>query len=400
MSTIRTISATEILDSRKKPTLRVEVTTDAGSGSFDVPSGASTGSREACELRDAQGAMSSAVRAIHEEIAPALIGMDPQDQRAIDARMIELDGTEHKSRLGGNSLIGISIATARAAAQSNSVPLHEHLKTLATIPPSRATPHLFVNLINGGKHASGGSPIQEHQIVTLALDAHEALEHAMRTERALADILTEKHILPAHGDEGGVVFPVSTIEEPFAILAEAIDAAHLNDKVVIGVDAAASSFYENGSYALLGVPHSSDDLLGLYASLSKSFNVQFLEDPFEENSLVAFSELHHALPSLTIIGDDLTTTNPRSIKAAAEANAISAVIIKPNQIGTLSETLDAMAMARSQNVHCIVSHRSGETMDDFLGDLSVAFGVFGLKAGAPSAPERAIKYKRLLELLS
>lgn len=396
MTAITRIHAERIRDSRGKPTLRVTVETQETRGSFDVPSGASTGSREAHELRDPDGGVVSAVRAV-EEISRALSGRDIGDQSAFDARLRELDGTPDKSRLGANSLIGVSIAFARAHAAHEGLELHRHLRTLASMSPSRETPRLFVNLINGGKHAEGGSPIQEHQIVTEADDIATALSQAEAVESAIASIMAERGMMQKHGDEGGVVFPVASVDEPFALLTEAVARADVPG-LSIGADAAASSFFAEGSYDILGVPHSADSLAALYASLHERYSLAFLEDPFEENDSASFSALKRATPGLTLIGDDLTTTDPVAIAAAAAQGAIQAVIIKPNQIGTLSETILAMQAARERGVHCIVSHRSGDTMDPFIADLAFAFGAYGLKAGAPRAPERRVKYEHLVEI--
>ena len=396
MNTITRIHAERILDSRGKPTLRVSVETSGGRGSFDVPSGASTGSREARELRDADGGVASAVHAV-EDLSTALSGSRITDQAVFDARLRELDGTRDKSRLGGNALIGASIAFARAQAASEKHELYYHLRSLATMSPSRETPRLFVNLVNGGKHAEGGSPIQEHQIVTETDDIAEALAQAEAVEAAIASIMTERGILQKHGDEGGVVFPVASVDEPFALLTEAIARAGISG-LSIGADAAASSFYADGSYDILGVAHTKDALSTLYASLHEKHGLAFLEDPFEENDGAAFAALKRTVPGFTLIGDDLTTTDPAAIRTAAEQGAIQAVIVKPNQIGTLSETIEAMKAAREHGVHCIVSHRSGDTMDPFIADLAFAFGAYGLKAGAPRAPERRVKYERLIEI--
>lgn len=392
-ATIQDISAEEIRDSRGKPTLRVAVVAGGQKGSFDVPSGASTGEHEAHELRDASGGMSLALRAISESIAPALRGV-PIDQQRLDETLIALDGTDAKSRLGGNALIGVSIAAARASARASGMPVYEYLRSLATIEPSRAAPSLFVNLINGGKHAEGGSPFQEHHIIPDTEDVREALDVAARVYEKLGALIRARGIEPGEGDEGGYVFPVADVETPFLMLAEASS----GEKVFIGADIAASSFYRDGAYDVAGARADAADLSRTYRALRASVGLRFIEDPFHEEAFADFGALASVEPDLTLIGDDLTTTNPARIRRAAEASAIRAVIIKPNQIGTLSETLAAMQAARASGIDCIVSHRSGETMDDFVGELAYAFGVFGLKAGAPHRPERRVKYERLLEL--
>lgn len=398
MHNITRIQAQEIMDSRGKPTLSVTVCAGEHCGMFDVPSGASTGEREAVELRDEDGGMKRAIEKIENEIASALIGMNVTQQFEIDRAMISLDGTLNKSRLGGNSMIGVSIASARAAARAEGVRDDVYLKTLVDIPPSRSFPHLFVNLINGGKHAQGGSPIQEHQIVTMSEDPVQAYGAAEACEKALHALVRAEGRIVSIGDEGGAVFEVGSIEEPFELLRTAIGDAQREGEVVLGADAAASSFFEEGAYTLFGNTYSVQKLTETYQALHERLGLTFLEDPFHENAHDDFAELGALLPNLTIIGDDLTTTSARAIENASKNKIIRAVIIKPNQIGTLTETLDAMKTARSHDIHCIVSHRSGETNDVFIADLAHAFGCFGLKAGAPSKPERRLKYERIFAL--
>lgn len=397
MNGITAIHAERIRDSRGKATLRIIVEAGDARGAFDVPSGASTCSREAHELRDDDGGVTRAVHAVESEIAPALSGTDVTKQRALDELLISLDGTPRKERLGGNALIGVSIAAARAAASSLHISLVAHLRSLASMMPSRETPRLFVNLINGGKHAEGGSPIQEHQIVTETDNIAQALQQAEQVERVLGDILEARGILARRGDEGGYAFSVNSIDEPFALLGEAVRTCNIPG-LSLGADAAASSFFNDGAYHVLGESYDTAALSAHYRSLHETHGLIFLEDPFHEDAVPDFAALKTAQPAFILIGDDLTTTNAESIRAAAKQHAIQAVIIKPNQIGTLTETIEAMKVARENSVHCIVSHRSGETHDDFIADVAYAFGAYGLKAGAPSAPERKVKYERLVEI--
>lgn len=394
---ITNVDALAIQDSRGRPTLRVTVSAGEHTGAFDVPSGASTGSREAHELRDPDGGVENALRAIREAITPALLGKDVTDQKAIDEIMLALDGTPQKKVLGGNSTIGVSVAALRAAASVSGTELHAYIRSTCEVKPSRETPRLFVNLINGGKHAEGGSPVQEHQIVTDAPDPALALKHASVLENALHERLRTSNITFQIGDEGGVVFPVKDAVESFSILGEIVEASGLGADVALGADIAASSFYEEGAYQMLGRSYSSSELVEFYASLAAK-GLRFIEDPFHEDDMADFARLQGGGFGLSVIGDDLTTTSADSIAKAAEAGAIESVIIKPNQIGTVTETLNAMRAARERGVHCIVSHRSGETMDAFITDLAFGTGAFGLKAGAPSAPHRAIKYTRLVEI--
>ena len=399
--TIQRVTAEEITDSRGKPTVLVTVATESHEGSFAVPSGASTGSTEAIELRDADGGMDAAIEKITGEIADALRGMPVDDQRKIDETMIALDGTPNKSRLGGNSMIGVSIAATRAAASAAEMPLYEYLRTKADIPASRKEPLLFVNLINGGKHAEGGSPIQEHQIIPQVDTAREGLQIAEQVEQALHQNLAEAKVVFTIGDEGGVVYPVGDITEPFAAIRTAAERAGVLDAIALGADSAASSFFNEtvGEYELLGGEKlSANALQERYSLLHREYGLHYLEDPFEEHAFTDFASLLSVEPEFIVIGDDLTTTARSRITEAAGQKAINAVIIKPNQVGTLTETLDAMAAAREHGVHCVVSHRSGETMDSFVADLAYAFGCLGLKAGAPSKPERMVKYQRLLDI--
>lgn len=222
----------------------------------------------------------------------------------------------------------------------------------------------------------------------------EALAIAARVYERLGAIIRARGVEPSEGDEGGYVFPVGAVEEAFALLAQAAE----GERVFFGADIAASSFFEDSAYDVFGERKSADDLRAIYRRLRETLGLRFIEDPFAEESFDEFARLAREEPSLMLIGDDLTTTNPMRIRRAAEAGAIGAVIIKPNQIGTLSETLEAMRMARERSIDCVVSHRSGETMDDFVGELAFAFGAFGLKAGAPHRPERRVKYQRLLDL--
>lgn len=399
MSTsITAVRAEEIADSRGKPTLQVSVACGEATGTFGVPSGASTGSTEATELRDADGHVGQAVRNVNEIIASALAGLDAADQRAIDERMLALDGTENKSKLGGNAMIGVSIAVAKAAAAAKGVETFEHLRSLASMEASRRVPYLYMNYINGGKHAKSPVAFQEHIIVPDTEDVAEAMAIAGAVDDALRMQLGDAYgseVVDTKGDEGGYVIPELRHDAPFEHLARAIEASGNGGRVRIATDVAASSFFEAGAYAYAGASHTAEELHESFADLMARFDLLSIEDPFEEGSRAEYAKLQLSHPSTRIVGDDLTTTSAARIVAAAEAGAITAVIIKPNQVGTLTETLDAMKAAREHGVDCIVSHRSGETMDPFIADLAFAFGAFGLKAGALRKPERVAKYERL-----
>lgn len=398
MSAITDIHAEEIVDSRGKPALSVTVVAGGARGTFAVPSGASTGEAEALEMRDADGHVTGAMRSIREYIAPALAGMDVSDQRAIDVRLLEMDGTAQKSRLGGNAMIGVSIAAAKAAAAAEGVQVFEHLRSLADIPASRRVPLLYMNYINGGKHALSPLSIQEHIIVPQTEDVSEALSIARAVEDTLGALVLETYGeegLRQMGDEGGFVIPEHEPRAAFDMLFRAVEKTGVSEKVRFAMDAAASSFYHDGTYALSDSANvSADALMAWYQELLGTMPFVSIEDPFEEHAQDDFVHLQKST-DVRIVGDDLTVTDAARVERAARAGAIRAVIIKPNQIGTLTETLSAMRAARNCGIDCIVSHRSGETMDDFIADLAFAFGTFGLKAGAPRKEERRVKYERL-----
>lgn len=402
MTAITAIQAEETLDSRGKPTVRATVVCGDAAGSFAVPSGASTGSTEATELRDADGHIAAAVAHVNDIIAPALIGKDALDQRTIDDIMLALDGTPQKSKLGGNALIGVSIAAAKAAAAAKGIETHAHLRALASsvwhISASRPVPYLYMNYINGGKHASSPLAFQEHIIVPQAESVSEAMAIATAVDDALRMRIADRYgaeVLDTMGDEGGYVIPETQYDAPFAILTDAIRESGNEGRARIASDIAASSFFADGAYAMADTVRSVADMHLLYADLIARFDILSIEDPFEEHAGGEYARLQAAFPETRIVGDDLTTTSAARIEKAARTGAIRAVIIKPNQIGTLSETLDAMQAARAHDIDCIISHRSGETMDDFIADLAFATGAFGLKAGSLRKKERVAKYERL-----
>jgi enolase len=401
-SLITKIIAEEILDSRNNPTLKVTVHVDDISDSFSVPSGASTGIHEAHELRDADGkGVKDAVMKVNNLIAGALVGKDVLNQKEIDQIMIDLDGTEHKDNLGGNATIGVSIACAKVAAKVSGQEVFEYLRTLSNIKSSRKTPYLYMNLINGGKHAKNDLAFQEYHVVPDTEDVNEAVEIGIKIQHALKDILIKElgEESVNLGDEGGFAPKLSDIRKPLEYLAEAIKQNYLIGKVRLALDVASSSFYENGNYKVDGKLISKDELLNIYYSLIKEFNLLSIEDPFDEEDFDSFRKLNTSLENFKVVGDDLTVTNKVLLKKAIEEKSINAMIIKPNQIGTLTETLETMKLARENNIELIISHRSGETDDNFIADLAYAFGTFGLKSGAPEKSERKVKYDRLKEIV-
>lgn len=400
-SKITKIVAEEIKDSRGNPTIKVAVFAGEVFGVFSVPSGASTGVHEALELRDEDGkGVKNALEKINKIIAPALIGRDVLSQKEIDRIMIELDGTPNKSNLGGNSMIGVSIACAKIAAAISGIEIFEYLQTLAEIKPSRSVPYLFMNLINGGKHAKNDLAFQEYHIVPDYHNVSEAVEIGIRVQNTLREIIKrelgqESLFL---GDEGGFAPKLSDIRQPLFYLREAIKANDLKDKVHLALDVAATSFYKDGFYEIDGKSITKKELAELYESLVKEFNLLSIEDPFYEEDFESFNKLKEERKNLFVVGDDLTVSNKILLSKAIDKGSINAMIIKPNQIGTLSETLETMKLARENDIELIVSHRSGETDDDFIADLAFAFGCFGLKTGAPLKPERKVKYDRLIEI--
>jgi len=413
---ITKIFAEEIKDSRGNPTIKVTVFAcpplegaEDVSGSFSVPSGASTGAHEAHELRDADGeGVNNAIDKVNNVIAPALIGQDVLNQKEIDRIMIELDGTPNKDNLGGNSMIGVSIACAKVAAKVSKVEVFEHLRTLSEMRPSRRVPHLYMNLINGGKHvhrqdsgqAQNDLAFQEYHLVPDTENVEEAVAMGISIQNTLKELilreLGEESIVL--GDEGGFAPKISDIKKPLEFLLRAIKENELDGKVKLALDVASSSFYNDGKYKVDDKNITEEELMKIYGDLIAEFKLLSIEDPFDEEDFESFEELKDSQKELKVVGDDLTVTNKVLLEKAMEHKSINAMIIKPNQIGTLSETLETMRMARENNIELIVSHRSGETNDDFIADLAFAFGCFGLKAGAPLKPERKVKYDRLIKI--
>ncbi len=398
---ITRILAEEIKDSRGNPTLKVTVWIGEASDSFSVPSGASTGAHEAHELRDADGkGVKIAIEKVNKVIAPALMGTDVLNQKEIDRIMIEFDGTPNKDNLGGNSMIGVSIACAKVAAKASGVEVFEHLRILAEIKPSRRIPHLYMNLINGGKHAKNDLAFQEYHVVSDTDEVEEAVDIGTKIQNSLKEIIRKElgDDSLVLGDEGGYAPKVSDIKKPLEYLGQAIKENGLEGKVRLALDVASSSFYEDGLYKVDNKEITKEELANIYDSLTKEFDLLSIEDPFDEIDFESFAKLKEEQDGLIVVGDDLTVTNKILLQEAIDKESVNGMIIKPNQIGTLSETLETMRLARENDIELIVSHRSGETDDDFIADLAFAFGCFGLKAGSPLKPERMVKYQRLIEI--
>lgn len=407
MSKITKISAREILDSRGNPTLEVTAYSDDNFSSFSVPSGASTGTNEALEIRDGDKSrfkglgVLKAVEKIEKTISPALVGTDPKDQKRIDGELLRLDGTSNKTNLGGNTTIGVSIACAKLAAKIEKIETFEYLKTLSQIKPSRQVPLLFMNLINGGKHSESKLAFQEYHVVPIVESIEESLVLGTKIQNDLRKKLV-KYIGNSsanYGDEGGFVPDTESVRKPLEFLLEVIEENKISNKVKFSLDVAASSFYKNGEYEFGDKKYSTEDFFSFYVNLINSFPIISIEDPFHEEDFESFSRLL-ALKKVRVVGDDLTTTNSARLKEAILQKSIDTIIIKPNQIGTLTETIETMELAQKNGIECIVSHRSGETNDDFIADLAYAFGVFGIKTGAPHGGERVAKYNRLLKITS
>jgi len=418
MSTkITKIETEEILDSRGNPTIQVDVYVEdiEGSrgisdrvGSFSVPSGASTGEHEAHELRDGDKehfngkGVKKAIENIKTIIEPALKGKEVTNQKEIDDTMLELDGTKNKSKLGGNATVGVSIACAKAAAVVKGKEVYEYLPELAEIKHSREYPLLYMNLINGGKHAESKLAFQEYHVVPHVDTIAESLEIGTEIQYELQKLIVEKYGNESAniGNEGGFAVNTESVTEPLELMERAAENIGHKDKIKFALDVAASSFYENDKYMFNGKEYSTQEFLEFYRDLIKRFPFVSIEDPFHENDFDSFGAFMAEQGAPLIVGDDLTVTSAEILQKAIDQKSINAIIIKPNQIGTLTETLATMKLARENDVECIVSHRSGETNDDFIADLAYAFGVFGIKAGAPRRGERLAKLNRLKHIES
>lgn len=399
---IEKIHAREILDSRGNPTVEVDVYTCCGFGRAAVPSGASTGTHEALELRDGgdrydgKGVL-KAVKNVNEVIAPELLGMDASCQREIDDLMINMDGTANKANLGANSILGVSIAMAKAAAMSSGVPLYKYLGGVNTV----TLPIPSFNVLNGGKHAGNELSIQEFMIQpTGAKTFSEGLRMAAETYHALGKILQGKYGVGATnvGYEGGYAPPLIKTRDALDAIMSAFDVSGYGDEIKIGLDAAASSFYMEGGYSVDGNRLSPGELIDYYVDLVNTYPIILLEDPFEEEAYDDFARLTAKLPGTIIVGDDLYVTNIKRLEKGIKMCAGNALLLKLNQIGTVSEAFDAARMSFRAGWKVMASHRSAETEDSALADVAVALGCELLKTGAPARSERTAKYNQLLRI--
>ena len=397
MSKIKSITAREIKDSRNKPTIETTVETDKGSFSACVPSGASTGIREALELRDADGkGVNTAISNVNDIIAPKLKGMDVLNQTEIDRTMLELDGTENKSKLGANAILSVSLAVARAGAASEKIPLYQWIAKLAGNEAELFSPLPMFNILNGGAHAKNDLDIQEFMIVPQKKTMTENLVIGnavfLKLKEEIKTQFGEDHL--GLGDEGGFAPPISSAEKALFLIKGACDG---QADVKFALDCAASEFYKDGKYVVENEEYTRSQMLDFYKNLVNEFPIISIEDPFSEEDWEGFKEITKELNGkVTVVGDDLTTTNIKTIKEAHNQSAINAVLIKLNQIGSLTETIEAINMTKSFGWKVIVSHRSGETIDDFIADLAVGTGADMLKSGSPAKEERMCKYQRII----
>ena len=409
---IESLHARQIFDSRGKPTLEVSITANGITSTASVPSGASTGKYEAHELRDGVQSdflglgVSCAIRNVNSIIAPALVGKYKViQQQEIDKLMIEkLDGTPNKQKLGANAILAVSLAVARSAALNQNIPLYEWIAKLAG--NSECTlPLPAFNVINGGRHSGNPIAIQEFMLLpTGAGTFEEAMKMGVECYHNLRALIQSKYgpDSVSVGDEGGFAPNISTTEECLSLLVDAIQQAGYQGRVKIGLDCAASEFHSNGKYDLSFKqkghnPLTRRELREFYSELVRNWPIISIEDPFDEDDFEAWREFHETMgKSVQIIADDLTVTNPKRIELAAKSNCCNCLLLKPNQIGTLTEVIDAVRLARSYGWNVMTSHRSGETEDSFIADLAVGLNTQQIKAGAPCRSERLVKYNRLL----
>lgn len=422
MSKIKDIRARGIKDSKGRPTVEVQLQTEKGIFVASCPSGTSTGKYEALELRDENGkGVLKAIENVNKIITPKLKGKNPTEQKELDELMIALDGTENKSKLGANAILSASMALCRAGATAEKLPLYQYIATLAgalTDVGRLEIPRPMFNFIEGGAHVhpvksanevSGVSPeakqfdrasnldLQEFMVVPRKKSFKENLVLANKVFSKLQEIIRENYgENVAMGDEGGFAPKISKAEQALFLLKNAIG----NEDTKIAIDAAASQFFKGGKYFIENQELTRSDLVSFYKDLVERFDIISIEDPFAEEDFEGFKEITKELSNITIVGDDLTTTNIKRIKEAHSKNACNGVVLKINQIGTVSETIEASNLAKSYGWKTVVSHRSGETMDTFIADLAVGLGADFIKSGSPSQPERMVKYNRLLEIES
>ncbi len=405
MAKIESVRALEILDSRGLPTVAAEVTLEGGArGGAAVPSGASTGVHEAVELRDGDKSrylgkgVTRAVAHVEGEIAKAVKGMDAADLPALDAKMISLDGTPNKGRLGANAILAVSMAAARAQAEASRLPLYAFLRKAYGLPEGEwLLPAPMFNVINGGKHADSGLDVQEFMVVPVeAPSFSEALRCGAEVYQTLKKALAALKMTVAVGDEGGFAPKLKTHAEALDVLARAIADAGWSGRARLALDAASSEFYKDGRYLLEGRPRTAAEIGEVYAGWAAKYGFVSLEDPLAEDDWSGWAALTAKLGGqLRLIGDDLFVTNPERLKRGIAEKSANAILIKLNQIGTLTETVTCVRDAQKAGFSTVISHRSGETEDSFIADLAVALNAGAIKTGAPCRSERLAKYNRL-----
>ena len=404
MSSISDVRAREILDSRGNPTVEVEVTLDDDSvGRAAVPSGASTGAFEAAELRDGDErylgkGVIKAVIAVEDEIMPAVIGFDATDQRFIDETMIALDGTPNKARLGANAILGVSMAVSKAAAQSAGLPLYRYIGG----PNAHVLPVPMMNIINGGAHADSDVDFQEFMIAPVGADSfHDALRMGAEVYHSLKSVLKSNGLSTGLGDEGGFAPNLPSNRAALELISEAITKAgfKLGSEVALAMDVAATEFYKDGSYHVEGTARSTEKMIELYAQLVKDFPIVSIEDPLAEDDWDSWVHFTSVMgDQIQIVGDDHYVTNTERIAKGIELKSANALLVKVNQIGTLTETAESVEMAHRAGFATMMSHRSGETEDTTIADLAVAFNCGQIKSGAPARSDRVAKYNQLLRI--
>jgi len=401
MTKIKDIYAREILDSRGNPTVEVELTLECGIKEISsVPSGASTGKREALELRDNDKnryhgkGVQTAVANVNNIIRPLLIGKNSLNQREIDNIMLTADGTDNKSNLGANAILGVSLANLKAAARSQNKELYEYLGTEYTMPTC------MMNILNGGAHASNNLDFQEFMIIPSTGNYKENLRMGSEIFNTLKTVLKERNLLCGVGDEGGFAPNINTAIEALELIKESITKSGyiLGENIYIALDVAASEFYDNGIYKLEGKDYTKETLVDYYKFLSEKYHIISIEDGMAEDDYEGWKLLTKELSNIQLVGDDLFVTNKELLKQGIEMNIANAILLKVNQIGTVSETIDTIKLAKENNYKTIVSHRSGETEDTYIADLAVGLNLGQIKTGSLSRGERTAKYNRLLRI--
>jgi enolase len=405
LARIDAVGAREILDSRGNPTVEVEVALDDGTiGRAAVPSGASTGAFEAVELRDGdkkrylgKGVL-KAVAGVNDTIGPALVGFDADDQRALDLAMLDLDGTANKAKLGANAILGVSLAAAKAAAESAQLPLFRYVGG----PNAHVLPVPMMNILNGGSHADSNVDIQEFMIAPIgAATFSEALRQGAEVYHALKSVLNERGLSTGLGDEGGFAPNLDSNRAALELISVAVEKAGLKvgTDIAMALDVAASEFFDKGSYSFEGQKKSAEEMSAYYAQLAADFPIVSIEDPLDEDDWSGWTTLTQTIgDDVQIVGDDLFVTNVERLTRGISEGAANALLVKVNQIGSLTETLDSVDLAHRHGFSCMMSHRSGETEDTTIADLAVATNCGQIKTGAPARSDRVAKYNQLMRI--